>query len=196
YVIVARASGEKPGYGILGPVKDEILSRVPDSTATAVSYPATITDPPYTESEPEGVGNMTELVKAYGDACPDGRMVLMGYSQGAQVVGDVLLGNKIDFFPITQPIDEKYRNQVTAAILMGDPTFVKNEPVNVGNATNVSTFPRPNNDWEELGLVGRVQSYCDARDYFCDRGDSVEIHVSYIGEYGTTAADYVVGKFN
>lgn len=83
HIIVARASLEPVGFGtLLGPVKDMILAQIPHSDAIAVPYPATITgDPPYPTSEEEGVGNMTQLVKQYGDACPNNKMVLMGYSQ-------------------------------------------------------------------------------------------------------------------
>lgn len=82
HIIVARASLEVPGYGILVTVKDEILARIPDSNSIAVPYPAQIAGPPaYFVSEPEGVGNLTQLVTQYYDACPTGKMVLMGYSQ-------------------------------------------------------------------------------------------------------------------
>ena len=86
HVIVCRASTEAPGFGILGTVKDAILSRIPDSDAVWVPYPASILDPSYFISEPQGVGNMTALIQEYGDACPDGKMALLGYSQVRKIL--------------------------------------------------------------------------------------------------------------
>lgn len=40
---------------------------------------------------------MMTLIESYAQACPDGKIVLMGYSQGAQVVADTLLGSSTGF---------------------------------------------------------------------------------------------------
>ncbi|KAF2225197.1 Alpha/Beta hydrolase protein, partial [Elsinoe ampelina] len=200
HLIIARASNEPPGFGTLAPVKDAILSRVPQSDAIWVPYPATITNPPYTESQPQGVGNISALIKAYGDACPTGRMALLGYSQGAHVIGDALIGGDYARFPAFvngTGVGQKYLDQIAAVVMMGDPANVAGESFLVGNSTRDGYFPRNNTEsWESTGVGYKMQSYCDAEDTYCDSGTlgnaSLLVHIGYVREYGSVAADYVV----
>lgn len=78
-MIVARASTEAPGTGIIGSVADDVASQMPGSTITAVDYPATLEN--YQSSEGTGVAAMTKLVQNFTTSCPESKMVLMGYSQ-------------------------------------------------------------------------------------------------------------------
>lgn len=78
-IIVARASTENPGTGIIGAVADDVVAAVPGSTITAVDYPATLQN--YQQSEAQGVAAMTQLVNNFSQNCPGSKMVLMGYSQ-------------------------------------------------------------------------------------------------------------------
>ena len=79
HIIVARASGEKPGTGIIGAVANNTMAQIPGSSITAVDYPATLGN--YTTSEPLGTIAMTKLIEEYSAECPNSKMVLMGYSQ-------------------------------------------------------------------------------------------------------------------
>lgn len=47
---------------------------------------------PYCESVTEGAANGIKQITAYNERCPDAKLVVSGYSQGGQVVGDVLGG--------------------------------------------------------------------------------------------------------
>lgn len=78
-MIVARASTEDPGTGIIGAVADDVASQIPGSTITSVDYPATLQN--YQSSEAQGVAAMTQLVQNFTTSCPGAKMVLMGYSQ-------------------------------------------------------------------------------------------------------------------
>lgn len=177
-------------------------------------------NPDYKTSEEEGVGNMTMLIKEYGDACPDGKMVLMGYSQvltpsltvrlfetpiltflqGAQVVGDTLIGADESLFnddtdPMATPLATKYLDQIVAIIMMGDPAHVNTTKFNVGNATNNGYFPRNNSaSFDTLGLTPKMQSYCNSNDTYCDNGSSSLVHASYTFVYGAAATKFVVDK--
>jgi hypothetical protein len=99
FMIVARASVEKPGTGIIGAVAQNVSAQIAGSSIVAVDYPATLTD--YVKSETSGVAAMKDLVLDYYAACPKGKMVLMGYSQGAQVTADVACGATELTFPST-----------------------------------------------------------------------------------------------
>lgn len=102
HMIIARASTEKPGVGIIGGVATQVQQQLPGSDVEAVDYPATLEN--YQQSEAAGVSAMTTLVTAYTARCPTSKVVLMGYSQGAQVTMDVLCGTEINNFNKTAPL--------------------------------------------------------------------------------------------
>jgi len=79
HIIVARASTEQPGEGIIGQVAIEVVNQVPGSDSVAVNYPATLYN--YQSSESQGVTAMTQLIEQYVSRCPNSKIALMGYSQ-------------------------------------------------------------------------------------------------------------------
>jgi acetylxylan esterase len=79
HMIVARASTEAPGEGIIGAVATQVQQSVPGSDSEAVDYPATLTD--YLNSEASGVTAMTKLIQSYVARCPNSKIALLGYSQ-------------------------------------------------------------------------------------------------------------------
>ncbi|KAH6656132.1 cutinase [Truncatella angustata] len=169
-MIVARASTEAPGTGIIGGVADDVASQIPGSTITSVDYPATLQN--YQSSEAQGVAAMTQLVRNFTTNCPGAKMVLMGYSQGAQVTMDVLLA---------------------AVVLMGDPSYTPDQTFNAGTATNAGRFPRQ--DVAACGAVtSRIASFCNTDDTFCDSGNNLQVHLSYIQTNGPDASKFIISK--
>jgi hypothetical protein len=79
HIIVARASGEPKGEGMIGGLSKAIKSAVKGATSEAVSYPAALA--PYGPSEKKGVANAKSQLTEYVKRCPKARIVLMGYSQ-------------------------------------------------------------------------------------------------------------------
>lgn len=100
HIIAARGSTEPPGEGPLQAVSASIEQSVPGSNDIAVVYPATLIG--YDSSEADGVTNMKQEIASYVQQCPTGKIVLLGFSQGGQVVSDVLGGGSINNSP---PID-------------------------------------------------------------------------------------------
>ena len=90
HIIAARASTEPAGEGIIGGVADGIVESNSDVSREAVDYPAKLI--PYDSSSQEGTEALTEQLTAYTSDCPDSKVVLLGYSQGAHIIGDVLCG--------------------------------------------------------------------------------------------------------
>lgn len=82
HMIVARASTESPGPGIIGAVATQVQQSVPGSDSESVEYPATLTD--YQASEASGVAAMTKLIQSYAQRCPNSKIALLGYSQVSQ----------------------------------------------------------------------------------------------------------------
>lgn len=102
HIVVARASLEPVGTGAIGNVSARVAAQLPGSDVVAVDYPATLDN--YTTSEAAGVASMASLVTSYAGRCPGSKMVLMGYSQGAQVTMDVLCGTTEKGFNTTQAL--------------------------------------------------------------------------------------------
>ena len=90
HIIAARGSEEDPGEGKCQSVSDLIKAAVPNSDDVAVVFPATLLE--YESSESTGVANMAGQIQNYTQACPNTKIMLIGFSQGGQIVGDVLGG--------------------------------------------------------------------------------------------------------
>ncbi|CAN8102024.1 unnamed protein product [Discula destructiva] len=193
-IFVSRGSTEDPGPGALGSISDAIVAACPSSRVTSNPYVALLD--PYLSSEAQGVGNLTQLVTEYQACCPASQIVLLGYSQGAQVTADFLCGTSMVGFAVTPAYAASVAETVSAIVLMGDPSFVKGQSWNRGDAANVSFFPRQDNQACKP-IAPQMISYCDSGDYFCDNGtsaDALTIHEGYVEKYGTEAAKYVIGK--
>ncbi|PSR83389.1 cutinase-domain-containing protein [Coniella lustricola] len=192
HMIIARASLEAPGPGVIGQVATQVAAQLPGSDMVSVVYPATIND--YTTSEDMGVVAMTKLVTDYASRCPSSKMVLMGYSQGAQVTADVLCGRSDGAtFTTTQAAPTTITDKVAAVVLMGDPSKTTTETFLQGTSTKNGIFPRQ--DIAGCGAVAnRMVSYCNAGDTFCDSGNSLQVHLSYVQNNGTSAVTFVLNQ--
>ncbi|KAK3315546.1 cutinase [Apodospora peruviana] len=193
HIIVARASTEKPGTGTIGIIANRVANRIPGSDIVAVEYPATLGD--YVESETAGVVEMRRLVVEYAAACPQGKIVLMGYSQGAHVSADVVCGNTEDGFPQSDPLSVDVSEKISAIVMMGDPSHSSSAAFNRGTSIKDGLFPRQNNAGC-AAVQSKMVSYCDTGDRFCDRGDDEGVHRQYIQIYGAEAVNFVVSKVN
>jgi hypothetical protein len=158
HVIVDRATGEPPSQGVIGTLATLIALRVPDTTVEWVNYPAVLV--PYDQSTATGIEMTKARVQDYADSCPVAKIILLGYSQGAQVVGDVLCGGGGAFGlgPLTDPLEDEYLRRVAAVVQMGDPRFVANQAWNAGTSkTNGVSFSTSRSG---LLLGGNFSSRC------------------------------------
>jgi acetylxylan esterase len=134
YMIVARATGESPGTGRVGAVARNVSAAIPESHIEAIVYPATYVN--YTTSEADGVKAMTQAIKDRVAACPDDKIALLGYSQGAQVSADTLCGTDDgSAFADTPDLGPEFGGNIVAVVMFGDPSHSMNASFNAGNAT-------------------------------------------------------------
>lgn len=120
--------------------------------------------------------------------------MLLGYSQGAHIVGDALGGGGGgDLGAKTEPVPANVGEYVAAVIQMGDPRHLVGQPFDVGSSTRDGIFPRLE-DQSLTRYAGRIQSYCDSGDPYCDRGDVSAVHLGYTKEYNGVALGFVLGK--
>ncbi len=125
----------------------------------------------YTDSVRDGAKDVQARIDARHAGCKDTRFVLVGYSQGAQVMGDVLKHSEI-------------RNLVAAVALFGDPYFNADSSSARGSydSSSYGVFG-PRDEWPS-DITGRVFSYCHWHDIICN--ETVRHHI-----FGTNRDVYV-----
>lgn len=115
YMIVARGSNEAAGEGKPGAVADLVAARIAGSVSVAVDYPAAIIGKDlYPASVTKGINDAKKKVVDYVAACgATSRIVLIGYSQGGNVMTDLLAGG-VDK---PEPLDASYRKYSLCPVL-------------------------------------------------------------------------------
>jgi len=133
HIIVARGSSEEPGMGRAGVVAGNITLEIPGSDSVGVDYPATFSA--YDDSKSEGSSEMAHMVFDYKKQCPDTKIALIGFSQGAHALMDLLCNTDIEegYTLPAERVDEFWQN-VVAAVAFGDPSHSPGHPWNAGDA--------------------------------------------------------------
>ncbi|KAI0528302.1 carbohydrate esterase family 5 protein [Xylaria bambusicola] len=192
YMIAARGSNEDPGEGPLVQITDAVKTLVPGSASIAVDYPAAIYDDgTYPVSVYRGIDDTIEKIQDYVAACgASSRIVLLGYSQGGNVMTDTLAGGVLKPDPIT----EDYRSYIKAVVTFGDPTFTAGvSPIDVGTATKNGIFSRGGDSLELLRTYSSVlRMFCLDHDTFCATGSSLDVHYSEVPTFAQAATDFIV----
>jgi hypothetical protein len=164
-LIGVRGSGERQGLGKPVGAFTKALRRELGwyFTASPVDYPARVWPGRYEGSVKDGVKDLT--IQIASDPChSETRYILVGYSQGAQVIGDAIEDHKLGW----------YRDRILVTVFFGDPKF---DP----NADGVRLFGSFNREkggvftgapwWDSRkrnALKGyNVLSYCRRTDPFC-----------------------------
>ncbi|KAF6806963.1 Acetylxylan esterase 1 [Colletotrichum sojae] len=199
HIIAARGSNEPPGPGRIGVVASGVVEAVPGSQIESLDYPAilqTIELMDYYSSVTEGVVALKVALTNYTARCPSSKVALLGYSQGANVVADLLCGEVQGLFPDTEPISSSIVDEsVVAVVLFGDPTHNTTETWNKGTATVDGLFPRKNTTACDA-YAPKIGSWCDENDWACSGGSaSATVHGSYFANYTDDAVEFVVERF-
>jgi len=193
HIIAARASTEAPGPGIIGALVTQVQNSSKQTVSTvAVDYPATLTN--YASSSAQGTSATMTLLNNQVKACPSQKIVLVGYSQGAQVIGDAVAGGggAVGLGPATAPVSAAVANKVVAIVQMGDPRHVPGESFDRGTSVRDGLFPRLASQQYSSTLQPRILSFCDFNDPFCDSGADVEVHLTYLDRDQNTAAQFIL----
>ncbi|KAF9051781.1 cutinase [Panaeolus papilionaceus] len=193
HIIAARASTEAPGPGIIGALVTQVQNASTQTISTvAVDYPATLTN--YASSSAQGTAATKTLLNNQVAACPNQKIVLVGYSQGAHVIGDAVAGGGgvAGLGPATPPVASSVSDKVVAIVQMGDPRHVPDQSFDRGTSTRDGLFPRAANQQYSSTLQPRIMSFCDTNDPFCDSGNDVEVHLTYLDRDQNTAAAFIL----
>ncbi|KAF9888533.1 hypothetical protein FE257_008640 [Aspergillus nanangensis] len=192
HVFGARHTTAKDDYGAAKEFVELLLETHPGATAEPIHYPAA-PKPRFTESVHHGVQAVTYQVTEFVRKCPDTQIVLVGYSQGAQIMDNALCGGPdptVEIFSTEPTISSEVGSHVKAIIWMGDPRYTIGAPFNRGTATTSGTRPRSENPYC-IPYTDKIQSYCDNGDPVCSDGKDFNVHVSYAKTYGQDALEFV-----
>lgn len=165
-VITARGTGEPESGQLLSPVARLISDARPGEVRIQdLDYPA---DTDVKRGSAAGVRTLIDTLNVQTDACPDQQFVLLGYSQGALIVGDALVdpGARVVGLRVGEILPAA-SGRILAVLLYGDPRFQSEESFNFGDSVpgHDGVFPRPVGSlaaYEE-----RVRDYCVADDIVC-----------------------------
>ena len=146
HVLGARETTSPQGFGTSQAVVDLVIKAFPGTTSEAIVYPAA-GGPAYASSVTDGIAAVINQTQTFARQCPGSRMVLVGYSQGGQIMDDAFCGGpdgqSLVMGSIPMPSD--VGAMVAAMIWMGNPRFAPGLAYNAGTAKlgGVSGFAQP-----------------------------------------------------
>ncbi|KAL5357700.1 cutinase-domain-containing protein [Aspergillus floccosus] len=202
HVFGARETTASPGYGSSSTVVNLILNAYPGSTAQAISYPAcggqaSCGGVSYSASVAAGIDAVASAVNSFNTQCPSTQLVLVGYSQGGEIMDAALCGGGVPNQGITNTavrLSSSAVNMVKAAIFMGEPLFRAGLPYSVGTCSAGGFDARPAGF--TCPSASKIQSYCDGPDPYCCNGNNAATHNGYGAEYGQAALTFVKSKLS
>jgi len=169
-VIFARGTTEQPGPGPTGEAFiDALRSRLGDKSigTYAVDYPATLD---FTTAV-DGIADARAHILATATSCPDTKMVLGGFSQGAAVMGFVTAGvvpDGVDPATVPTPMPPDTSGHIAAVALFGKPSARFMRAI---DDPTVTVGPQ---------YVAKTIDLCIADDLVCDpAGRSFSVHDKY-----------------
>ncbi|OMC39048.1 cutinase [Mycobacterium sp. GA-1841] len=172
-VVFARGTNDTPGLGRIGnafvsSLRNKVGGR--SVGAYAVNYPASFDFLAAAGGANDASGHIQWMV----DNCPDTRLVLGGYSQGAAVI-DVIAAVPFPAVGFTAPLPPNVPEHVAAVAVFGNPSAKLGLPLTASPVYG-----------------SRAIDLCNPGDPICGDGDSVAAHRAYEGP-ANDAANFVAG---
>ena len=146
-VVFARGTFEPPGLGGIGQsFVDAFRKQAAGKTVSVypVNYPASTN---FTTAV-AGIRDAANRIEATAASCPNTRIVLGGFSQGAAVAGFVTSGSVphgVDPAEVPDPMPPEVAGHVAAVVLLGKPSpkfmeLIETPPVEIGDLYAAKTI--------------------------------------------------------
>ena len=174
-VVFARGTDEPPGIGRVGQAfVDSLRGQVGGRSVGvyAVSYPATFDF----LAAGGGANNASGHIQYMVNNCPNTRLVLGGYSQGAAVI-DVIAAVPFPAIWFDAPLPPNVPQHVAAIAVFGNPSAKVGLPLTVSPVWGAVTI-----------------DLCEPGDPVCSNGDNFEAHKWYVPGMTSQAAAFVAGR--
>jgi cutinase len=177
-IVFARGTGEPDGIGRVGDAfVDALRSRLPGKSIAvyAVNYPASRD---FLRAA-DGANDASLFVQNTAATCPDTKMVLGGYSQGAAVVDIITVAGEPQL-GFNQPMAASVADHVAAVAVLGNPS------IRLLGASLTALSP----------LYGyKTIDLCNGDDPVCSAGNDVSAHSLYVqAGLATQAAQFVADR--
>ncbi|KAK4116122.1 carbohydrate esterase family 5 protein [Canariomyces notabilis] len=190
HIFGARETTVPQGYGTSQGLVNMVKQAYPGATSEAIVYPACGGQSQcggisYDNSATQGTAAVVRAVTDLNRRCPNTKIVLIGYSQGGQIMDNALCGGA------GATLTGAALNAVKAAIFMGDPHNNVGLPYNVGTCRNKGFAARPNGFQCSPANPAIIQSYCDSTDPYCCNGNDANSHQQYVNKYGQQALAFI-----
>ncbi|KAK6000835.1 hypothetical protein QM012_003560 [Aureobasidium pullulans] len=198
HIFLAKGNNE-PYPGRQGELVNAVCDGLPSCDYENILFYNPV-EAPYCQSVDEGVANGIAQLNSYAARCPNTKLVVSGYSQGAQVVGDIIGGGNGTFFQgcTTTPspaldVNSALGKQIVAVTVFGNTRHTANQPYNqFSGAPDNGIFPRPDYQLANLATwTSKLHDYCVAEDPICAGGDVVADHLNYFDLYSDVAAAWI-----
>jgi cutinase len=173
-VVFARGTDEAPGVGRVGQAFiDALRGQVGGRSvgAYAVNYPASFDFLAAAGGANDASGHIQYMMAN----CPNTRMVLGGYSQGAAVI-DVIAAIPVPGIGFSAPLPPNTPEHVAAIAVFGNPSAKLGLPLTISPV------------WGPRSI-----DLCNANDPVCGSGDNVDAHRAYVPGPTGQAAGFVAG---
>ncbi|WP_036452807.1 cutinase family protein [Mycolicibacterium smegmatis] len=173
-VVFARGTDESPGIGRIGTAFVQALRGKVGGRSVgtyAVNYPASYDFLAAADGANDASGHVQWMV----NNCPNTRLVLGGYSQGAAVI-DVIAAVPFPAIGFNAPLPANVPEHVAAVAVFGNPSAKLGLPLIASPVYG-----------------SRAIDLCNAGDPVCGSGDSVPAHRAYDGGPANQAAAFVAG---
>ena len=174
-VVFARGTNDAPGLGnVGGAFVDSLRGKLAGRSvgAYAVNYPASFDF----LAAADGANDASGHLQFMADNCPNTRLVLGGYSQGAAVI-DVISAVPMPVIGFNSPLPPNVPDHVAAIAVFGNPSAKLGLPLTVSPV------------WG-----GRSIDLCNGGDPICQTdGESLASHRSYVGGPTNQAANFAAG---
>jgi cutinase len=185
-VAFARGTGEAPGVGPTGQAfVDSLRQRVGAKSLDVypINYPAS----DEWSTGLDGIKDASAHVASEAASCPETKMVLGGYSQGAAVMGFVTsaaVPDGVDPATVPKPLAPEVASHVAAVVLFGAPNvramnFLGEPPITIGPTYEAKTI-----------------KVCAPEDPVCSDGMNFAAHDTYADDasFVDKGADFAAGQ--
>jgi cutinase len=174
-VVFARGTNDAPGLGdVGGAFVDSLRGKVGGRSvgAYAVNYPANYDFLAAADGANDASGHIQYIV----NTCPNTRLVLGGYSQGAAVI-DVISAVPMPVIGFNNPLPPDVPDHVAAIAVFGNPSAKLGLPLTASPI------------WG-----GRSIDLCNGGDPICQTdGQNMNAHRSYVGGPTNQASNFAAG---